>query len=672
MHDVYESLSRSVGKTVVLASGPVVVPIKVASIRRAGVATTVVGHTLGGQRVEHTITAAGKPVVAPWALRLASVIRVADWDATHFDPIVKDLITQAGLPVDHATNWDKVLHSLFNRAGVATKDPELRSDLIQQALVTLVIRRSLEKFDPSAVQTDDPEYTTLPLEQKVGRYVVQLINWQLKRELQVHLKKYHSFSDDTDEHVMETLPAEADHGVADSESDLGDLASVRAAFADYVAARRQGDLRTLVMQLFDLVTTEPTGKDVARRWEEVTGKSFQYMRRVLAVMREDLLAFAKTQARTSGDPFFRIVNDLRLRSQGAAKKVHTPDADLDSVLIPAEPEQPAAARASSVTHDPLKIASFMRSLQSTVVRLATEGAIGGMKTAKPKVVDSSTLFVVVEGNQLNYLNMNIRFGGPSIAKNPGAGTEYTIDVGMYGPDRSLPETKIKKQLNALVFPSMRSDVPEEFHNLLEKVIRELRAIVWENAVEFFDLPKEARSAWRHVIRMNVLTLQDVKVSIAEDGVPREAAAYPSHPEAPKESSMTAPAKFASLKRIAAETPEVAGEKIEAIKQKLLDQVEMIDAFQSHMDMSPEAEEKFAGFKRAAEEEPEEFAAALSQFFVGLDEIMADTEALADDLGVELVLEDETRETQGEAAEEATEEETDESTPDGDVVIEVEA
>ena len=136
-------------------------------------------------------------------------------------------------------------------------------------------------------------------------------------------------------------------------------------------------------------------------------------------------------------------------------------------------------------------------------------------------------------------------------------------------------------------------------------------------------------------------------------------------------------KFATLQRLAAEAPEEVSAKVESIKQHLLDQVTLLENFQEQLDMSPEGAEKFdepepdgdaddkpgfkgtkeegekkdkpeekkeddkqdgkfAGLRHFAAEEPEAIEDAIQDFFLGLDQVMAETESLADTLGVELV------------------------------------
>ena len=699
--DIYSVLASAVGRTVVLREGSHI-PVKIASVHRTRAGVTLTGRTLDGTKVSHAIPhTASSPLVFPWMTRLASIMRVA-WNGHQWNDSVNALIQQVGLPVDPSADWDQIINGIFNQKGIATKDPEWRDDLIHEMLFRLIKNGAFAKFRPDAVENPSPDYANLPLERKVAIFVAQLMRYQLgphelgrkinqmqpKEEVQVT-------NPDVNEDFADTIPGDTDspHDTYLRAESIKTLREFRAAFGHYLRKHREGALPNKVMFLFDLIAESPTQADTRASWEATVGTSVQDMRKTLYALSEEMDHFARSGQAPKGSTLTQIINDIRLKSMGAISgdlesrewepsldAMNLPGAEPEEVEEEEEPEPVGVGPMAQAMHtssvegdafpiDAVKTAAFMRSLQNEVVRLASEGSVFTMKIAKPKVVDSSVLFVVLETNPVNYLNMNIRFGGPSIAKTPGAGTEYTIDVGMYGPDRSLPENKIKKQLNALVFPSMRADVPESYHNLLEKVIRELRSIIWENAVDYFDTPQEERRTWHHVIRMDVLTLQDVKVNIADqDGAVMSVtgAFYTKEDEAnkdlgqkivdthesdrqkavsegldllkndatPKESNMTT-TKHAGLKRLAAEAPEEISTKVETLKQKLLSQVENLENMQAHLDMSPEAEEKFAGLKRTAAEEPEEIDAAFEEIYLGLDDIMADMESLSDSLGVEL-------------------------------------
>lgn len=665
----YTDLAGMVGRTVVLRGGHTA-PIKVASARRSGPYITLEGHGLDGTPASRTMLASqGRPVLASWMVRLSSMLRVA-W-TEKWDAVVKDLIAKAGLPVDTSKNWDAILNNKIHQSGAA-KPGESYNNVIQDILTTIILRRSLEKFDPNA-GGNDPNYAQQSLAEKVSAYMSNLIEWQLRGN-DADSRRWRDSN--KNEVSGDDVPVGDDEGIpllqrvedpgADPASHMHDVEDIqslrrfRDRFYEFLQQERGGtEIPGRVIALFDLITRDPEATDTSKRWMANTGGSYPMYTKTLKNLRSWLQAFAKSMgASATGSRFTQMVNDMGIRVERNAPALSpgsTDDLLLPDAEVPPGPKAKAMhasfgdemAEGGAADDRVLKQAAFMRALQNEVVRLATERPNIFAKTAKPKVVDTSVLYVVLEANPINWINMNIRFGGPSIAKTPGAGTEYTIDVGLYGPDRSLPEAKIRKQLNGLVFPSMRADVPETYHNLLEKVIRELRRIVWEKAVEFFEVPKDERRSWRHVVKMDVLTLQDVKVNIAEDGTPTMSVVG-SVTAAHKESSMNSVNRFAALQRRAAEDPEGMSQTVEGLKQKLLDAAQALEALQTHLDMTPEGAakfeapegeesvERFAGLKKFAEEEPQEIESAIQDVYLLLDECMADTEDLADSLGVDVV------------------------------------
>lgn len=701
----YTDLAGMVGRTVVLRGGNTA-PIKVASARRSGPYITLEGHGLDGTPVSRTVLASqGRPVMASWMVRLSSLLRVA-W-TEKWDAVVKDMISKAGFPVDNSKNWDAILNNKIHQSGAA-KPGESYNNVIQDILTTIILRRSLEKFDPNA-GGNDPNYARQSLAEKVSAFMSNLIEWQLRGN-DADSRRWRDSN--KNEVSGDDIPAGDEAGISllqrtedpDSDpsadlhyvEDIQSLRRFRDKFYEFLQQERGGtEIPGRVIALFDLITRDPEATDISKQWMANTGGSYPMYTKTLKNLRSWLQAFAKSMGATAtGSRFTQMVNDMGIRVERNTPALAPGSAD--DLLLPGtedtvSPGPKARAMHASfedemasgpVTEDSQvkQAALFMRALQNEVVRLASERPNVFAKVAKPKVVDSSVLYVVLEANPINWINMNIRFGGPSIAKTPGAGTEYTIDVGLYGPDRSLPEAKIRKQLNGLVFPSMRADVPETYHNLLEKVIRELRRIVWEKAVEYFEVPKEERPSWRHVVKMDVLTLQDVKVNIAEDGAPTTSVTG-SVAAASKESSMNSMNRFAALQRRATEDPEGMSKEVEELKQKLLNAAEALEALQTNLDMTPEGAakfeapegeepvERFAGLKKFAEEEPQEIEAAIQDVYLLLDECMADTENLADALGVDVVAPSETSggdvvvEVEGTASPEALEENAEEEEED---------
>ena len=175
--DLYPVLAGAVGSTVVLRGASA--PMKLASVHRAGTSIVLAGRTLDGRPASCAVRSWGdSPLTPAWAVRLGSMLRLA-WDAEDspdWDTIIKDLIAQAGLPVDHEVRWGPILYNIFTGdKGLGRGDSEFRDELIQEALVRIVLRRSLEKFDPDAVENPDPNYANLPMKDKVRIWMIQLL-----------------------------------------------------------------------------------------------------------------------------------------------------------------------------------------------------------------------------------------------------------------------------------------------------------------------------------------------------------------------------------------------------------------------------------------------------------------------------------------------------------------
>lgn len=517
--DLYSVLAGAVGTTVVLRDGPTV-PVKLASVHRVGPSLILAGCTLDGRPVHRTVTARGdSPLVPAWAVRLGSMLRLAwsvtdspDWDAT-----LKDLIAKAGLPVDPEVRWAPILHNIFVRdKGLGKGDSEYRDELIQDALVKLVLRRSLEKFNPDAVKTQDPNYLNLGLAQKVTVYVKQLLRWAAGEALDGEINKPPTESidaladaGDSDE-VDPVVPVEPAILQNDTD-DLRSLSQIREAFFAWLQQRRSGPDPTRLLLVFDLLTHEPSTEQAVASWKQTTNTGYQSFRKTVLALREALVAFANHGSMRHNQKLVQTINDLRLRSLNGSEPAAPPSAPLqaDPGLIPAEPQAGVGPKAQAMKSSALE------------------------------------------------------------------------------PPRSHPKTA-------------RPDGPT-----------------------------------------------------------------PSAPRAPQENPSMPTPKFATLKRLAAEAPEEVSTKVEAIKQHLLDQVTLLENFQEQLDMSPKGAAKFEeaegdevpeaakpepekkdddaddqpsfeGLKKAAEEEPEEIEAAIQDFFLGLDQIMAETEGLAETLGVELV------------------------------------
>jgi hypothetical protein len=572
--DPYLVLAGAVGTSVVLRDGSRA-PIKLASVHRAGSTIVLSGRALDGSAVTRTVSASGgNPLLPAWAIRLAGALSVMAWRAdqrpTDWNPVITGLIEAAGLPVDPKMNWNPVLYNLFTHdKGMGRGDSEFRDELIQQALFTIVRRRSLEKFDPDAAQTDDPDKLRRPLAEKVSIYMVQLLKWQAgDKEVGAYAKNIKDPAgltldlsvDNRDANDSEASPIGSDFLVdpniqQDQADGVRSLTQLRGAFATWVQKRRGGALPHKILLLFDLLTQDRDPSDTIAVWEEVTNTGYGSMKKTREILRTDLTAFANSEAQRHNPALVSLVNDLRVKDSALpATEAPAEPLQADPDLIPAEPEAVPAGVGPKAQ---------------------------AMHSGPPAPRSSAHLAALFTQAMLT-----------PAALTPGSGSVYALRTA-----QTLPAAPSK----------------------------ELR----------MPTPKNAALARRATLTT-----------------------------------------LGTLKRLAAEAPEQVSTAVESIKQKLLDQVACLENFQEQLDMSPEGaakfdepeaevvgdhdkgtEEKepkdqdkkdgdddaddqgkptFAGLKQAAEDEPEEIENALQDFFLGLDEIMAETEGLASTLGVELI------------------------------------
>jgi hypothetical protein len=110
-------------------------------------------------------------------------------------------------------------------------------------------------------------------------------------------------------------------------------------------------------------------------------------------------------------------------------------------------------------------------------------------------------------------------------------------------------------------------------------------------------------------------------------------------------------KFARLRRIATEEPQELGVAIEQLGDSLTTLADNLTGLRENLDLVAEplpkdatvrqklaSRAKFAkALRRLAEENPEQLADALNEFYLGLEEVVNDTEALADNLNIDLVV-----------------------------------
>lgn len=481
------------------------------------------GHTLRGKLAQMVVKDAVQDFVPVWAKKLAAVAVFA-WGG-QFGPIVNEFITAADLPIDPTVDWDARLNNIFMSAGV--KNEEERKDAIQDALVTLFMgRHVLERFDPTKGTSKDGKET--PLDKRLTAYLTQLFKWQATGKSEAGDKargrQYDSgftidepLGDAGDMTLGDVTPGDYvdQEAEAHSESVIRSLGQFLDAFEQYLQSARGGNLSKTCIQLLKLVLSAHDGAEVKARWPIETGTSYSNMRRILPIVAEELINFSKT-SKAPNIHLTQLLNKLRQRllEQAGSDAKPTPAPEPEPVETPEEDTEQVGTKAKEMQQTPKASSiAICASASDFMTKLAAYVSLM-TKEAAPKVVEQSILYLRMGGNRANPRFMDISFYSPKLRTTPGAGS-YKIEVGDWGQDKSLPERRIRQAVGTFVIPMMRGDVLEQDHDLLEKVIRRLRSIVWENAIEYFQIPFDQKAEWRNVVKMDIARLMDTKVTIQD-------------------------------------------------------------------------------------------------------------------------------------------------------------
>ena len=695
--------------------------------QRNGDSFILAGKTLAGKRASVRIKDPANAFLPPWANKLASAMRTA-WDS-NFTREIWALIRQHGLPVDPHVQWDRILGRIYSKAGVKIKpgpggDDDLEEVIHAAIFRGLIHRDMLSRFNPDALGND------IPLAKKVTIYLLKVFRWLASERggvVETYQNGVYMEPQTLDAPVSpedaggvlhrDTLSDETELSPEDyviRESDIHSLEDFRTRFADYIQRHRAGDVPEKVMLLFDLIVTSHDGVEISNRWAEATGTSYSNQRKILKVLKDEMLKFIEAN-HLPGSRMSQIVQEIRNRTKAPVEMEPDP---LESVVK------------QSSEHE--FIPNFILAVQ-----------------AAAKVVDQSMLYVRLQASPSKGPRfMEISFYNPTRRHLPQMGT-YRVEVGDRTTDQGLPERAIKEQLATFVVPHMRGDALDADQDLLEKVLRRLRRIVWENAALYFDIPMEEKTSWRNVIKLDIQTLTDTKVVVQDkehgaeivarsvggeqnltpaeqedleplpdktaSGQPVKAAdandARPDDPEPSpsakhagvdafdpelhdkdadlsithmserlktlgisdtaenmhdavegfteardahyKKGASMAFEKYASLKRIAAETPGEFGKALDTLIEKLQEQVDNLTTMKenlgglggasTHVEGDPAPAQPVpgapetisAGLQETATEHPEMIEEAFKEFYLGLDEILSMTENFADALDIPL-------------------------------------
>ena len=279
----------------------------------AGLALT--GRTLTGKIASKVVTNAVTDFVPSWAIRLASVVITSAW-GSDFNQMIRTLIVQHGLPVDDSIVWDPIIRQIFHSVGLKA-DAEVE-EAAQLALVTaLVFRDGLAKFDPD-FKADRP------LEKRVTAYIIHLFEWQARGRgeagEQTRDQRHLTILDAP---IGEGSDETVGSGIADPDAltpedhalrvgDIHSLVEFRRRFGAYLQNRRTEEQIKAILILFDLVTSAHDGQEITTRWMTITKTSYSNLRRILNMMREELVKFVNTK-HAPNTRLTQIINEIRSR-----------------------------------------------------------------------------------------------------------------------------------------------------------------------------------------------------------------------------------------------------------------------------------------------------------------------------------------------------------------------
>lgn len=142
-------------------------------------------------------------------------------------------------------------------------------------------------------------------------------------------------------------------------------------------------------------------------------------------------------------------------------------------------------------------------------------------TAAPKLVEQSILYLILEADQEDPRYLKIRFNSPKLRKTQEAQKFYKLEVGDWDVDKNFSTRRVRQYLKDLVVPTMKSDVLTDDHELFEKVLRKIRAIVLEAASVYFEVPMAEKKQWKDFIKLDIQKLVDTKVKLEDTETKQE-------------------------------------------------------------------------------------------------------------------------------------------------------
>jgi hypothetical protein len=142
-------------------------------------------------------------------------------------------------------------------------------------------------------------------------------------------------------------------------------------------------------------------------------------------------------------------------------------------------------------------------------------------TAAPKLVEQSILYLILEADPEDQRYLRLRFNSPKLRKTQEAQKFYKLEVGDWDIDKNFSTRRVKQYLKDLVVPTMKNDVLVDDHELFEKVLRKIRAIVLEAASVYFEVPMDEKKQWKDFVKLDIQKLVDTKVKLEDQETQQE-------------------------------------------------------------------------------------------------------------------------------------------------------
>lgn len=537
---------------------------------------------IGGQQALSLRQFAALGPVSPAMRRLASFVhRIVAFDAT-IDSYVKEAIKAAGLPVDPSMNWAKYLDRTYKSLLLKlTTDEDLIDDAIRDMVIEELYQKRILSQDSTYSHFDEnhPSLQGKELANKVTAYLIAIFKYR-KEEVVNYVKRALGVGAQGNIGLVPTesldVPTDSDEG-EDMKNSLADIVKPETN-KDIEDMEGQDELHAFLLAFQDYIT---------RTNRENTAKTLNFISQAFEAGKEK----SEIKKMIVGNPAFRGRSGNPLDVDGYNFAM----AQWGRLLrtFAQDPEEGWADRP----------------IAKMIVRESDELAEKKKEKKKPVTVSSLRIAAPVEEAQPNLTAQTAPPPAPQPAKpapapNPNVQQQQAVTQrNLNGLNTAQPASE--EEENA---PQQKATIPPEIpgvnHTASEK-----------------PMPETETAAPKIVSRR----------ASAEQRVAARRIAQ----------------KFATLRRIAEEEPQEVGEALSDLETSFKSLAEKLENLKDHLDVTALPKEAsirqkvahrntFArGLRHLAAEDPQEIENALNDFYAELNTVVGEIETLADNLGLEI-------------------------------------